>query len=64
MKLPERLTRPSAFALRASADEPDTLSPSGGEGWGERVRFMEKEIERLRRGILIVCGKEDSQNRR
>ncbi len=35
------LTRPSAFA-KATADRSDTLSPSGGEGWGEGVRwFME-----------------------
>ena len=33
-------TRPSAFA-KATADKSDTLSPTGGQGWGEGVRFME-----------------------
>jgi hypothetical protein len=35
------LNRPSAFA-KASADEPGTFSPTGGEGWDEGLRFMER----------------------
>src|SRR6058998_1655910 len=36
------LTRPSTF-VKPTADKSGTLSPNGGEGWGEGVRFMGRE---------------------
>ena len=36
------LTRPSTF-VKPTADKSGTLSPIGGEGWGEGARFMGRE---------------------